>query len=517
MSNLEISYIDEPQLVFGYNQEAKDPRDGLILYGPHESFIKNTLRAGIIGTEKANALYSVFVDNLNAPIFSSKKVYGKLKHDEVQRPSFPGFESVFNVKWPSIPETQLLVPDKIIRQIIQIEKIKKKRTSRLVDLFIGKIVEFTNSEQEQLDIWFIIVPTNVWKFCRPMSKGKDIGKATQNFLEMSKSGQSSMFGDDAYNEEIEKLMGSSSNFHHLLKARLIEEKIQTPVQIILESTLAFRDKMTNTSFEPNMKAHIAWTQSTTLFYKLGKLPWKLTDIRDGVCYIGLVFKQLSEDRKNEYACSAAQMFLKDGDGTVFRGNIGLWKSPNKEYHLDTRSAEELLGMALDDYFDKWSCYPIEMFIHGRANFTDAEWKGFTNALETRRASTSLVGITIKYSHDLKFFRDAIEGTSKYGVLRGIALNISAFEAYLFTIGYVPRLQTSLSMEIPNPIHIRINRGTCDLDIVLKDIMALTKLNYNACIYGDGLPVTLKFSNIIGDILTASKNIKSSQRKFIYYI
>lgn len=514
---MRITYIEEPSLTFGYNQEAKDPRDGLILYGPHESFNQHTLRAGVIGTEKAEVLYGTFVDELNSPLFSSKKIYGKLKTDEVQRPSFPGFESVFNVKWPAKPEVRLTVPEKRIREILHKEKHKKKRSSTLVDLYLKKLVEFVNEEQEQLDIWFIIIPVNIWKLCRPLSKGKDISKGTQSFLDMAKGGQSSLFGDEAYAGELEKLMGSSSNFHHLLKARLIAEKIQTPVQIMLESTLEFRDKMTNVAFEKNMKAHIAWTQSTTLYYKLGKLPWKLNDIRDGVCYIGLVFKQLSEDKRNEYACSAAQMFLKDGDGTVFRGNIGLWKAANKEYHLDGKSAEELLGMALDDYYSKWARYPVEMFIHGKANFTDQEWNGFMSALTARDAATNLVGITIKYSRDLKFFRDAISGTSRYGVLRGLTLIVSPHEAYLFTKGYVPRLKTSLSMEIPNPIHVRINRGNGEIETVLKDIMALTKLNYNACIYGDGLPVTLKFSDMIGDILTAADNIRTSQRKFIYYI
>jgi hypothetical protein len=31
---------------------------------------------------------------------------------------------------------------------------------------------------------------------------------------------------------------------------------------------------------------------------------------------------------------------------------------------------------------------------------------------------------------------------------------------------------------------------------------LTKLNFNACIYGDGLPVTLPFADAVGEILTA---------------
>jgi hypothetical protein len=38
--------------------------------------------------------------------------------------------------------------------------------------------------------------------------------------------------------------------------------------------------------------------------------------------------------------------------------------------------------------------------------------------------------------------------------------------------------------------------------VLRDIMALTKLNYNACKFGGGSPVTLRFADAVGEILTA---------------
>jgi hypothetical protein len=31
---------------------------------------------------------------------------------------------------------------------------------------------------------------------------------------------------------------------------------------------------------------------------------------------------------------------------------------------------------------------------------------------------------------------------------------------------------------------------------------MTKLNSNSCIYGDGIPVTLRFANAIGEVLTA---------------
>jgi RHS repeat-associated protein len=41
-------------------------------------------------------------------------------------------------------------------------------------------------------------------------------------------------------------------------------------------------------------------------------------------------------------------------------------------------------------------------------------------------------------------------------------------------------------------------GDTDLRTVCQDIFALTKLNYNSCIYGDGRPVTLRFADMIGE-------------------
>lgn len=38
---------------------------------------------------------------------------------------------------------------------------------------------------------------------------------------------------------------------------------------------------------------------------------------------------------------------------------------------------------------------------------------------------------------------------------------------------------------------------------MSDVMGLTKVNFNACVFADGLPVTLKFADAVGDILTAA--------------
>lgn len=114
--------------------------------------------------------------------------------------------------------------------------------------------------------------------------------------------------------------------------------------------------------------------------------------------------------------------------------------------------------------------------------------------------------------DLKLFRDG-----RRAVLRGLGLKIDNRNAFLWTSGYVPSLLTYPGREVPTPLKVRVVFGDTDLEQVLADIVALTKLNFNACIFGDGLPVTLRFADDIGEILTAIPEVNSKPLPFRHYI
>lgn len=60
-------------------------------------------------------------------------------------------------------------------------------------------------------------------------------------------------------------------------------------------------------------------------------------------------------------------------------------------------------------------------------------------------------------------------------------------------------------------------GATSLEQVLADIMALTKLNFNSCIFADGYPVTLRFADDVGEILTAIPEPTSKPLPFRHYI
>jgi|TARA_R110002012_G_scaffold291553_4_gene485989 hypothetical protein len=85
---------------------------------------------------------------------------------------------------------------------------------------------------------------------------------------------------------------------------------------------------------------------------------------------------------------------------------------------------------------------------------------------------------------------------------------------------VPRIDTYLGPETPNPLFITVLRASCDLpDIkdVLQDIMRLTKINYNSASYNDGQPVTIRFADKVGDVLVMGSAKDAERQPFKFYI
>jgi hypothetical protein len=72
-------------------------------------------------------------------------------------------------------------------------------------------------------------------------------------------------------------------------------------------------------------------------------------------------------------------------------------------------------------------------------------------------------------------------------------------------------------ETPVPLRIDVQHGDADLQVVAKDILALTKLNYNACRLGEASPVTIGFSDAVGEILVSNPTILHRSPKFKFYI
>jgi hypothetical protein len=66
----------------------------------------------------------------------------------------------------------------------------------------------------------------------------------------------------------------------------------------------------------------------------------------------------------------------------------------------------------------------------------------------------------------------------------------------------------------NPISVKVLRGGCPLATVLRDVLGLTKINFNSCLHNDRLPVTIRFASAVGDVLISAPMDSEPKLPFI---
>jgi hypothetical protein len=495
-------YVPEPRLTFGHGQSDEYTRRGLYLYGPLDSDEPPAhIRYGFVGTPEGLALLRGWSEMMQRFIPAHYREGSPSRHPV----PFPGFQAAYRSPWPLDPvATCLLDRTKVLNAIVTGQR--HEAVKKTVDLFVNAILTHVTRDERRPPFWFVVVPDEVHEYGRPNSavpaQLRQKGTVRISRRRAAKLQEAPDLFED-FNAQAH-VFEYHNDFRRQLKARLIKERVA--VQIVRESTFSRVDRKLED------EATIAWKLSNALFYKSEQLPWRLNHVRSGVCYVGLVFKRLKAGFEKGNACCAAQMFLSSGEGVVFKGAVGPWYSEDKrEFHLPKDEATKLLTLVLDEYRRKHRQQnPNELFLHSTYRFNENEWDGFK---EVRPESTKLYAVRIVDGHrDLKLYRDG-----RYPILRGMAVELSPRSGLLWTTGYIPDLRTYLGMETPNPIHIEVSRGEIALDTVFADIMGLTKMNFNSCHFNDRLPVTIRFANAIGDILTAARQDSIPPLPFYYYI
>lgn len=508
---LKTIYIAEPCLEFSHGQKIEAPKDGLFLFGPVEnSGGRSEARIGVIGTPEGIGLSRRWLQRLQGWIPGKLDKKGNPTH---WAPGWPGFESIFGVKLPSRGIVEITIPrDKIEAAIKKDNRPDAVRSTVL--LFANEIREHIQREERHPDVWMVVVPDVVYRYGRPQVSLPPKQERTPSNIVSAKAARQFISDGDLFPETMDnaEIYLFASNFHHQLKAELLQDKVA--LQLVLESTLADRMIPTNPGRSRGLQdeATVAWNFSATLYFKMDAKPWQLADVREGVCYVGLVFKNDETPATSGEACCAAQMFLNSGDGLVFRGALGPWYSSDKrEYHLSAAASKDLMKSVISGYVAKHGCAPSELFIHGRHRFSRDEWQGFCAAVPSE---TKLVGVRIRQQDDMRLFRPK----ASTPVLRGTAVLLDDRQGLLWATGYVTRLSAYQGFETPKPLAVEITHGDGDLTQVLKDVLALTKVNYNSCDFASGLPVTLKFADRVGEILMASpRTANAPPLPFRYYI
>jgi hypothetical protein len=68
------------------------------------------------------------------------------------------------------------------------------------------------------------------------------------------------------------------------------------------------------------------------------------------------------------------------------------------------------------------------------------------------------------------------------------------------MGFIPYLETSPVPYVPEPWQITQHIGGSSPKDIFREILALTKMNVNNCAFADGTPITLSFSQKVGEIM-----------------
>ncbi|SEC58782.1 hypothetical protein SAMN05444161_1427 [Rhizobiales bacterium GAS191] len=510
--SLPVLHFSEPLLEFGSAQKAAHPKDGLFLYGPYlKSRKSRDVRIGVIGTQAGINHFRSWISALKKGVTVPAPTKGE-KQDRLHLANFPGLEEAFQI---TIDESALVTLPLEWRNIDTASRLLNhhEAVKKVVSLYVGRVLRHLANDERAVDIWNLVIPELIYDRCRPQAKRAGLPMEKGDFGKKQKKRSDLPLLGGLVDHVSEEIFDDVPDFHRQIKAAFLAI---APTQILRETTLApdaFVNKAGFAVRKMQDRATIAWNIATGLYYKTQPMPpWRLSGIRPGVCYVGLVFKNLPGDAP-DHACCAAQMFLSEGDGVVFRGANGPWKTGDYEYHLKPEAAGSLIGKVLDTYRELKGAPPKELFIHGQASFEETEWRAFEQATPRE---TNIVGVRIKTTGgEMKLFRDG-----DYPALRGTALILDERNANLWTTGYVPQLDTYIGPETPNPLFITLLRSKLappKIETVLTDIMALTKINYNSCNYNDGLPVTVRFANMVGEVLTLGSAKGADRQTFKFYV
>lgn len=500
--NDQVQILREPLLEFWEKGKTNDPYEGLSLFS---AFTRpsSSCRHAVIGTASSIASWANFSDRLNS--FVACEDPARLR----AWPAYPSFEVAFGHAWQPPVRTYTLDDQELHRAAFYADP--HQRAAAVVNCYLTEIQKLEKVD-ETPGVVVCIVPDEVYSNCRmkssiPVKDRIDSGRVSAAELrrisdEIADRQQLLFPEDDKEILSAIKDFEFSPDFRRQLKAKVMPFGV--PVQIVRESTLHVPRELEAGEPGTNPLSDRLWNLAVGLAYKTGQKPWKLAEAREGVCYVGIAFKKADGGARD--ACCAAQMFLDNGDGIVFVGEFGPWYSPESaQFRLSESAAHDLLHGTLETYHQQGGPPLREIFLHCASRVSEQEIQGYERAVPP---GVKLVICRIRVEKSgPRLFRPG-----DYPPIRGTFLKRHTRFGLLYTSGFNPCAGTYEGFEVPVPLGISIQYGDADLEQVAKDVLSLTKLNYNSCSFGGSVPITIRYSQQIGEILLANPGLDPAKRQ-----
>ncbi|MFP5274254.1 argonaute/piwi family protein [Coleofasciculus sp.] len=501
--SIKIEHLEEPKLQFARDFEHEDSKTGLAEFGPFGQNVSglhpSEIRLGFIGTRETISGAKEWIEECSHPIESQNiKVVNRRSHleasslfpeefsqntqrtrlEKILNRDFVGFnrESPFNCCFQTNERWEKSIPHRELQAILSIED-KAQRIGELVSLFESYISSLATTDPSPNIIILALTPE---------------------------------IADEAHSV---RLSGNFYlNFRRMIKARAMKWGI--PIQLLRRRTITGKGK------DIQEKATRAWNFCTAQYYKAGGIPWRPTTLERDVCFVGISFYVAQELSENlTMRASVAQAFDYLGQGLVLRGDPFIWNQDKqgKTPHLTQQGAYQLIRETLHEYMKVTGMPPRRVVIHKSSEFWGREHQeyneldGFYEGIEAVFPKCESDLVTLKQT-GIDLFREGV-----YPPLRGTYFCIEEAQHFLYTMGFMPYLDTYPGSYVPEPWQITEHHGGSAPKELLREILALTKMNVNNCSFADGTPITISFSGSVGEIMKHIPDDGIVQPKYKFYM
>lgn len=468
---MEIKLLEEPVLQFN-NGEHVCPKAGIFQYGisDMDNVRPEKIILGFVGISDSIGTLISWIKNCRVHIDAKKSKQPNLFTN------FPGFNSNIAFK------CDITYDETYVRKINNSTFEKVKKSSEDIDDLILKSVDLYLSEIKFLS----------------KNKNPDVilcvlDEQFTNMVFGTKTVEIEQENED-YSLEVE------INFRRLLKAKAMEYNI--PIQIV-------RERITKPSSDMQDEATIAWNFFTALYYKASGVPWALKkSSNNNTCFAGISFYK-SRDKKTTQT-SVTQIFNEQGNGVILRGTPVTESKKDKQPHLTEQQAYDLLYSSLSEYYEAVKIFPQRLVIHKSSNYSEDEIEGFQRvAYDMKINSLDLVTIM---PTNFRLYRE-----KDYPPHRGTMFSLDKQRHFLYTRGYVSFYGTYPGRYIPSPIEVRLFSYDESPEQICKEILTLTKMNWNNTQFDRKFPITIDCSRNVGEILKYVDEQQKPQIKYSFYM
>ena len=461
------TYFDEPSLEFGGGREHVSPKMGITLFGPKSLDLSqrhpSAVKVGFVGSGQSTESAKSWITSC------LPGVEGDDAHLE-----FPGFQEDRGFF------STLLMYDDWVEPITQHEissvsklRLRKDRFTRALEIVSGKVRLLSQKDQPP-DYVVLALPNDLLEHCKVVDfRDPELGHVHRDFRRALKS--------------------EAMNYH-------------LPTQILLQRT---SEALPGARYVDH-KSRCGWNFFTGLYFKAGGIPWSPKGLTPGTCYVGISFYRPLGSKAGIVRTSVAQAFDEHGDGLVLRGQDFPWdeNKQGRSPHLDEERAKDLIEMVLKRYKDEMKQIPSRVVIHKSSRFWPEERIGSEKALAGIHQFDL---VAVRPTSEIRLLRDG-----QYPPLRGTRFSVGNIH-FLYTTGFISALNAYPHGHVPSPLQIADHIGDSSIETLLGEILILTKMNWNSASFAGLMPITLRFSRLVGDIMREVPRNRDPLPQFKYYM